>query len=145
MRHVKIHFELVPDADGYPPVAVESLWAQPGVAPGEFVIDNIPFFVRDATLGDTVLAREADGDLWFVRVVSRSRHSLVRAIFFDEGAQPRVRRELEEVGCTVEYAAAYKLLSVGVPDPPGTAAVRAVLDREADAGTLGYEEPILRD
>lgn len=44
--------------DGYPPVAVEFLWAKPGAQLDEYVIDIVPFFIRIATVGDTVRVRE---------------------------------------------------------------------------------------
>ena len=77
---VKIHFQLEQDEDGYPPVAVESVWAQPAGQTGEYIVDNVPFFTRDATIGDTVRVREDDGNLWFERVVARSTNSLVRVV-----------------------------------------------------------------
>lgn len=49
----KVFFKLEPDDDGYPPVSVESLWAQEN-QDGTCVIDNIPFYTREATLGDVV-------------------------------------------------------------------------------------------
>lgn len=73
---VKVHFRLVQDEDGYPPVAVESVWAQPGMNSREYVLDNLPFFVREATLGDTVLVREEEGHCWFEAVVRRDRTRL---------------------------------------------------------------------
>ncbi len=38
---MKINFKLQPDPDGYPPVAVKSLWANP--VGGDFQIDSILF------------------------------------------------------------------------------------------------------
>ena len=43
-KYFKIVFSLVPDEDGYPPVASESLWAV-NVADDEYRLDNIPFHV----------------------------------------------------------------------------------------------------
>lgn len=70
---VRVHFRLVQDEDGYPPAAVESVWAQPTTKAGEYVLDNVPFFARDATIGDVVAVREEDSHLWFERVVCRSQ------------------------------------------------------------------------
>jgi len=41
---VKVYFDLEKDADGYPPVNSESMWAVP-MGEFRFRIDNIPFFV----------------------------------------------------------------------------------------------------
>jgi hypothetical protein len=70
---VRIHFQLEQDEDGYPPVVVESLWAESGENHNEYVIDNVPFFVRVATIGDTVRVREEDGNRWFESLVHRSK------------------------------------------------------------------------
>jgi Domain of unknown function (DUF4265) len=78
MSPVRVNFSLKQEEEGYPPVAVESLWAEPGAKPGEYVIDNVPFFVRDATIGDTILAREEGDGRWFNRLLSRSLNSLLR-------------------------------------------------------------------
>src|SRR5690349_21666617 len=80
---VKVHFRLEQDEDGYPPAGVESVWAQKGAKENEYIIDNVPFFARDATLGDTVTVREEEGRLWFERIVHRSGNSLIRVVFFD--------------------------------------------------------------
>ena len=85
-RSSKVHFRLVQDEDGYPPVSVESVWAQPSTKAGEYVLDNIPFFAREATIGDVVQVREEEGHLWFDKVVRRSQNSLVRVVFFDRAA-----------------------------------------------------------
>jgi len=145
MSSVKVHFQLTQDADGYPPVGVESLWAEPGPSAGEYVIDNVPFFVREATLGDTVLAREADGNLWFERVLRRSRNSLFRVRLFDESAKQRVSDALTAIGCATEYFKQRALLSVSIPDPKMVAGVQNYLRNEATSGVLDYEEPIIID
>lgn len=71
---IRVHFQLEQDEDGYPPIAVESLWAEPSAQPNEYVIDNVPFFVRIATIGDTVRVREEDGNRWFDSLVHRSKN-----------------------------------------------------------------------
>ena len=59
LKHVKIQFNITQDSEGYPPVAVEGVWAMKAPC-GSYVLDNIPFFTRDATFGDTVTAKEDD-------------------------------------------------------------------------------------
>jgi hypothetical protein len=141
---VKIHFQLEQDEDGYPPVAVESVWAQPAGKTGEYIIDNVPFFTRDATIGDKVHVREEDGNLWFERVVARSTNSLVRVVFFDRGAVEDVGRQLESLGCSVEYIAAHNLLAVSIPSNVPLESVQLYLQDEASADKIDYEEAILR-
>ena len=145
MTFVRIHFRLIQDEDDYPPASVETLWAEVAPRADEYVIKNVPFFTREATIGDTVRAQSLNGQLWFLHVTDRSRNSLVRVIFFDEAARPRVSQALNSFGCATEYMRQNRLLSVSVPDRATMHRVRVVLQTEAGAGTLGYEEPILRD
>jgi hypothetical protein len=141
---VKIHFRLLPDTDGYPPVAVESVWAQASRDAGEYTLDNIPFFAREATVGDVVRAREEDGQLWFDGVARRSRNSLMRVVFLDRSSLDRVNAELIGLGCATEYAKSHNILAVSIPDDVDLRAIQSYLDAEMQSGVLDYEEPILR-
>src|SRR5512140_2416623 len=143
-QRVKVYFRLVQDEDSYPPAAVESVWAQPSTKAGEFVLDNVPFFAREATIGDVVQVREEDGHLWFEKVVRRSQNSLVRVVFFDRASVERVNERLVNLGCSTEYIKAHNLLAVSIPSTVNLREVQGYLQAEAGAGTLDYEEPILR-
>ena len=143
-RSVRIHFPLQQDEDGYPPVAVESVWAQPSTQAREYVLDNVPFFARDATIGDTVLIREEDGNLWFEKLMYRSGNSLVRVVFFDPDVVKVVSDRLVSMGCDVEYLQDHELLAVSIPASTALSEVQGYLQAEATTGTIDYEEPILR-
>ena len=141
---VKVHFHLSQDEDGYPPVAVESLWAEPGANAKEYVIDNIPFFARDATIGDTVLVCEEEGNRWFERLVCCSSNSLLRVVFFDRSRVEEINKRLVSLGCSTEYMKEYNLLAVSVPETAKLGDVQSYLQAEAGAGHIDYEEAILR-
>ena len=141
---VRVFFRLEQDDDDYPPVATESLWAIPGPDADEYIIDNIPFFVHEATIGDAIVARQEDGLPWFNKLLRRSKNSLLRAVFFDDARVDEVRRRLIDIGCSVEYAKDYKLLAISIPEAVRLTEVQDYLSSEATAGTLDYEEPILR-
>lgn len=140
--HAKIRFRLVQDPDGYPPVAVEGLWATR--TPIGYTLDNIPFFTREATLGDTVSAEAKDGELWFSAILARSRNSLLRVVLFDPSRVDEVRACLSGLGCDTEWDGAHKLIGVNVPGTANLRAVQEYLQRESGRGWLDYEEPILR-
>jgi hypothetical protein len=140
----KIHIRLEKDDDGYPPAGVESVWGQPTDTPAEYVVDNVPFFARCATLGDVVQVAEDDQGLWFVGVVRRSGNSLIRVVFFDRSLATSVSKALVDLGCSTEYLAAYGLLAVNVPPEVGLGDVQSYLNTEAGKGALDYEEPLLR-
>jgi hypothetical protein len=140
----KIHFHLEQDEDDYPPAAVESVWATSGGRDNEFVVDNIPFFIRDATIGDCIEANEEDGALWFKTVIRPSGNTLLRVIFFAEEQTQEITQQLISFGCTAEYASNYRLLAVSVPAHVELSVIRDYLDREAALGRLDYEEPLIR-
>lgn len=143
-RAVKVHFRLVQDEDGYPPVSVESVWAGAGTSGGEYVIDNVPFFAREATIGDVVQVHDEGGHLWFDKVLRRSGNSLMRVVFFDHAAVESVNERLMGFGCSTEYFKAHNLLAVSIPSGVNLREVQGYLQAEVSAGTLDYEEPILR-
>ncbi len=141
---VKINFCLEQDEDGYPPVAVESLWAEPVENLGEYIIDNVPFFARNATIGDTVLVREEDGMYWFDRLVSRSSNSLIRIVFFDRSCTEKIGERLTIMGCATEYLRERNLMAVSIPDTVALKDVQTYLQSQSNAGKIDFEEPILR-
>jgi hypothetical protein len=143
-QQTKIYFQLVQDEDGYPPVAVESVWAWPGEKIGEYIIDNVPFFTCDATLGDVVVTRDEEGHRWFETVAHRSRNSLVRVVFFDPTCVERISKYLQNLGCSTEYEKTHNLLAVSIPEEVELTEVQAYLENETSAGKIDYEEAILR-
>lgn len=141
-NHAKIQFRVAQDAGGYPPVAAEGIWATK--APTGYTLDNIPFFAREATLGDTVSVTVEDGTLWFSAVLIRSGNSLLRVVLFDPCRVDEVRKGLSGLGCSTEWDQPHKLVGVNVPYTSSLSAVQAYLQRESAQGWLDYEEPILR-
>ncbi len=140
---VKINFHVTPGEDGYPPVAVESLWANP--SSGSYIIDSIPFFTSDATNGDRVAAHRGEGDaLWFDGILQRSGNSLIRAVFFDASSQDAIVSHLTGLGCGTERMQQFKLLAIDVPQDVSLTAIQSYLQAQAAAGLIDYEEPILR-
>ncbi|WIG96639.1 DUF4265 domain-containing protein [Myxococcus sp. SDU36] len=140
---VKVYFQLVQDEDDYPPASVESVWAQPGSGVHVFVVGNVPFFTRDATLGDVVLTREVDGQFWFEKVLEYSGNSLIRVAFYNRELIEGVRKGLVALGCEIEFAEQYGLLAVSVPASVNLSDVQEYLQNQAKGGELEYEEPIL--
>lgn len=140
---IKINFQLQPDADGYPPVSVESLWAK--ASSEGYIIDSIPFFTNNATLGDRVrVHKDKEGELWFEHVEIESQNSLIRVIFFDASYTDAVVTELSALGCGVERMQEFKLLAVDVPVGVDLLKIQKFLQARASVGQLDYEEPILR-
>ena len=142
-KEVKINFKVQVGDDGYPPVAIETLWARP-VEVG-YVIDSIPFFTSDATSGDRIRAQLGDEDaLWFAGIVERSGNSLIRVVFFDLTCEDALAAKLKEMGCGTERMPQFKLMAIDVPSEVDLAEVQAYLRDRNSAGLIDYEEPILR-
>lgn len=140
---IKINFQLKPGEDGYPPVSVESLWARE--LNGFYVIDSIPFFTSEATVGDIVCARrDHENVLWFESVEVASLSSLVRVVFFDVTFANAIAEILSRIGCGVEHLREFKLLAVDVPASVDLSEVQDILVANAAKGYLDFEEPILR-
>lgn len=111
-ERAKIFFELAPDEDGYPPVAAESVWALESTSGDGYELDNIPFFTREATLGDIVTVRAADGVLWFDHLLEASGNSLVRVVMFDLERLDSVRHAIATLGCELEFEGDHNLIAV---------------------------------
>jgi hypothetical protein len=142
-EQVKMHFLLQQDEDGYPPMAVESVWAYRDEGPC-YRLDNIPWFANQATLDDVVEANEDEGVLYYASTVRSSGNSLIR-VLYHEGTDPsEVRRPLAEMGCVTELCGAFPLIAVSVPMTVDLRGVQVFLSRGAEESKWEYEEPILR-
>ena len=139
----KVFFELERDEAGYPPVATESLWAIGTETPSEYVIDNIPFFERVATIGDRILVEEVAGRIWYRATINRTSRSLIRVVGLDDTDPINVGRALEQMGCSWELDAAHHLIAVDVPREV-LEQVQALLAHHATFGKIDHEEAILR-
>ncbi len=141
---VKIFFRLKQDEDGYPEVSAESVWAKPTGAADEYIVDNIPFFIREATIGDTLKALKVEGVLWFDSLQQRSGNSLIRVVFFEKSLKEKINDKLKALGCSTEYSKDHSLLAVNIPAEVDLSDVQAYLQSEANLGKIDFEEPILR-
>jgi hypothetical protein len=125
----RMHIRLEQDEDGFPPVAVETVWVQPR---GEyFLVDSIPLFSDSIALNDLVAVdRDAEGHSWFREVETHSGHEVVR-VLFDEHQLPHrdnVRGHLRDLGCRSEWSDQYWLLAVDIPPDAPEDGIRKFLD-----------------
>lgn len=140
--HVRILFRLEKDADDHPPAEVERFRAR-RLEDGSFEIDNIPFFVRDISVGDVVSARSHEGEWEFSELISASGNSTLRVIVFDEAHVASTKEHLKAQGCCSELHTS-KLLSVDVPAHANLWAIRDWLSHQEAAGLLEFEDACLR-
>lgn len=140
----KISFPIEQDESGYPPVDVESVWVKP-VSGHLYEIDSIPFFTREATVGDVILTREdSNGNLWFQDIDRQSTHSLIRVVFFDHDCVDDVIEKLRAIGCSTERMQQFNLVAVDVPGNVSLERVQEFLHAQSSDGRIDYEEALLR-
>jgi hypothetical protein len=117
-RLVKVGFR---DAAG----DVETLWAF-DLGDGRYRLDSTPWFQYGVSYQDVVEASpEADGMLFFSRVVEKSGRCTVR-VQADDGVSSELIERLVAIGCTYEGASP-KYIAFDVPVRVGLDAVVAVL------------------
>ncbi|RQR70885.1 DUF4265 domain-containing protein [Burkholderia sp. Bp9012] len=140
----KIFFKLNV-VDDYPPVSMESVWSE-RLDSGLFRIGNIPFYTKDASLGDAVSAEVGvDGELIFKEVVVPGENSTFRIVVFDDGVNQiqKILEALVEVGCTWE-GMGERFYSFNVPGDVDLDNVLVLLDKYVQANWLDYEYGMIR-
>jgi len=135
---VKVMFQLEPGA--WHGSATETLWAA-RMGPGQYRLENSPFFAFGVSYQDVVAAREDGGHLRFTEVVRRAGRSTYRIIRKSgaEDAFERLWKPLEGAGCTYEKGP-NQLLAVDVPPSSNIASVYQLLEAGEAAGAWSFEE-----
>lgn len=146
----KVRFALEVDADGWPPVSSEGLWAEP-LGGDRYRIDNTPWFVRGVASDDVVSATaDADGVLWATQGLSWSGRLTIRVIPSREGplggSLQGVLDAFEPLGVTGEGAEpAWPIVALDVPPDADLARVKALLRKGQADGRWDYEESCVSD
>jgi hypothetical protein len=142
-EHKKIVFDLEQDAEGYPPVEHEGLWATP-LSNGNFAIDNIPFYASGISSADEVEVEAIDGELRFKKLLKPSGTSTFWLILTDLSSNVKVRAHLESLGCRSEYNQHIGLIAVEIPSSTPIHPFLAYIVEEKEKGALDFEESALR-
>lgn len=140
---VKIYFDLEPSEDEFPPAKTEFLWCIP-TKRGTYIVDNIPFFVRNISLGDEVSAQKSGRGLHFLGLVHESRNSTVRVLLKKIERIANIRENLDRFGCGTELMDELGLLAVSMSPDSKIADSLSYLDEEATKGNVGIEESAVR-
>jgi hypothetical protein len=149
MASVKVHFDLPRDGGDWPPVEVESLWAE--TVTGDVVrLTNVPWFVHGIASGDLVRVQaDADGVLWAIEYVEWSGNCTIRVVPFQSGplrgSRQRVLDAFEPFGVTGEGIQQYGLVALEVPPCADLAGVQRVLRAGVRDGWWDYEEGCVGD
>lgn len=142
--HVKVHFRMDIDEQGWPPASVESLWAI-DLGDGTVRLDNTPWFVRGVASGD-ILAVEPDdeGALWAGETVQPSQNCTIRLIVLkDNGsaaARESVLKAFHRLGTTGEGIEHYRMVALDVPPEADLSKIRELLEHGAEQGWWHWEQ-----
>lgn len=142
MNRQKLVIPLERDEDGYPPVDYEGVWIK-RIDSCTGIVDNIPFFARVVSLGDTVSFRDTGSELAYDATIKRSGNSLLRVLYYEQSAMRDLRRDIEALGCETEVDATHRIIAVSVPPRGRLADLQRFLAMGEESGLLGYEEAIL--
>lgn len=109
-----------------------------------YVLDNIPFYVKELALRDVVAARpDAEGALWFSELVQPSGHSTIHLWFSSDKDVESVREALRQMGCASEVSDLPRLVAVDVPPEVPYERVKDFLEQGECAGRFEYQEACL--
>jgi len=118
----------------------EQLWAEQ-VSENRFILCCIPFFIYDLALGDEVETGSHGESRYVVqRVVNPSGRFTFRAWFNAPSARDVVARELDRLGCLMEWRSiSSNLLAIDVASDAQVQAVANYLRGREQLGHLVYE------
>ena len=78
MKKLFLNLEVI---DGYPPVSMESIWAEV-TEEGYLKINNIPFYSKEISLGDIVSVIQTEENyLLYDKTIIHSNNSTLRIVF----------------------------------------------------------------
>jgi Domain of unknown function (DUF4265) len=147
---VKVRFELEPEAEDWPPVASEGVWARP-LGHHEYELDNVPWFARNAAYGDRVRAEpDSDGVLWVRERLAWSGRYTIRVIPLEAGPLAgdlqAVIDRFTPLGAECEGALpAYRIVALDIPPTARIAEIEGLLRQGEQDGWWGYEEGCIDD
>lgn len=138
---VKVSFPLEPGE--WQDLEAESMWAKP-VRPGEYRVENVPFYAYDVSAEDVVDASPRDGVLTFTGVSERGGHSTYRLLLSDgiSTNDPRFLTywtQLQSMGCSHEGANS-RWLAVDVPPDADIYKVYSLLEEGQNQGVWSFDE-----
>lgn len=140
---VSVFFALEQEQSQYPPVSCEQIWCLP-IQEDIYQIDNIPFYARDVSIGDEIRTELRDGGRWCICVTKPSTNTTLRVFARNPTFEPLLRPKLESFGGQTEKMQGSPLIAVSLPSSADIASALDFLDRENEAGNVGFEESCVR-
>lgn len=143
-EQVRVRFPVPDREEGFPPVDAEYLWCTPR-NDGRFIVDNIPFYTREISLGDVVDVRKERGEeLVFNQIVEASSNTTIRVFARSIAYVPELVASLGALGCDIEGGDIEGHLAISAPKTAQLEQLFAFLDRESSKGAVAFEESAVR-
>ncbi|WP_399936613.1 DUF4265 domain-containing protein [Streptomyces sp. BBFR25] len=142
--HVKVHFRMDVDEEGWPPASVESLWAI-DLGDGTVRLDNTPWFVRGVASDDIIRVELDEGGVrWAAETVQASQNCTIRLIVLKDGGSAAARQSVLDVfhrlGATGEGIEQFRMVALDVPPDADLRQLRRLLEHGAAKGWWHWEE-----
>jgi hypothetical protein len=142
--HVKLHFRMDVDEDGWPPASVESLWAV-DLGDGTVRLDNTPWFVRGVASGDIIRVDvDEDGLRWAGETIRASDNCTIRLIVLKDDGSAAARQSVLEIfhrlGTTGEGIERFRMVALDVPPTADLIRIRKLLEHGESQGWWEWEE-----
>ena len=137
MKKVSFNLEVI---DGYPPVSMESIWAEV-TEEGYFKINNIPFYSKEISLGDIVsVIQKEENYLLYDKTIINSKNSTLRIVFFNENRKfkDNILTKLIDLGCGSE-AFNVNLYAINIPIQVDIEEIYIFLDGFVETNDLDYD------
>src|SRR5437660_1656887 len=103
MKQVKVSVPLDLPKDGYPPAKEELLWCTPS-HDNLCVVDNIPFYARDISLGDVISTKRVGNRLKLKKVEKQSENTTLHVFVNNLSDLPALIQTVVSFGGDVEQS-----------------------------------------
>lgn len=137
MKKLFLNLEVI---DGYPPVSMESVWAE-ATEEGFLKINNIPFYSKEVSLDDIVsIIQTEENDLLYDKTIIHSQNSTLRIVFFNEDQKfkDRILTKLKDLGCEFE-AFNVNFYAINIPIQVDIEEIYIFLDEFVENDDLDYD------
>jgi hypothetical protein len=143
-EHIKLHFRIEVDEDGWPPASVESLWAV-DLGDGTVRLDNTPWFARGFASGDIIRVDvDEDGVRWVGETICASDHCAIRLIVLKDRGSAAARQSVLEAfhrfGTTGEGIEQFGMVALDVPPEADLIRIHGLLKHGESEGWWHWEE-----
>ena len=137
MKKLFLNLEVI---DGYPPVSMESIWAEE-TEEGYLKINNIPFYSKEISFGDIVsVIQKEENYLLYDKTIIHSKNSTLRIVFFNENQKfkDKILAKLIDLGCESEVFNV-NFYAINIPIQVDIEEIYIFLDEFVETDDLDYD------